>query len=78
VKNRLHPGHHSHASSAQDGPYPEFGKRPSVGQSRPYDASNAHRKAEKPTRSNLTAGDGPASGPRQDRGWNARSPSNKR
>jgi hypothetical protein len=76
---KLYKGHHPHAATASD-PNSDmtFGKAPSVGQSKPYqDGQNAHRKAEKPTRSNTTAGDAAASGPAHS-GWPARSPSSKR
>jgi len=73
--HRLPFGHHSHASSAQDGPFPDFGERPVVGQTAPYNSTNARGKNEKAASHDWTAGDAAASAPRQSRGWPARSPS---
>lgn len=64
-------GQHSYASSAQDGPYPDFGTTPRAGQAaKPYvSGANAHNVHQRPTRgpapgekSGHARGDGPYKG----------------
>lgn len=77
---KIYKGQYSYASMAQDGPYPDFGERPVVGQmGRAYNHENGHGIVQRRTRTAGTAGEAPASGPipTHSRGWPVDSPSEK-